>query len=76
MGNKEVQANNVNHWSELNHIADEYDETSSGTQILEKIKAIQNAISQKDKTIMKNLNKKPRVQTIFLCILNNKIFIK
>lgn len=64
MGNKEAQAANVNHWSELNHITEEYDETSSGTQILEKIKVIQNAISQKDKSIIKNLNKKLKVQSI------------
>jgi hypothetical protein len=67
MGNKQ-ETEQVNHCLDLNNIADEYDDTDSEINILNKLAMILNLLQSKALFIVKNLNKKPKVNLNFLKI--------
>lgn len=63
MGNKQ-ETENINHWSDLAHISEEYDESETGQSIIDRLNSILKLIRVNDKTIIQNLNKKQRVNLI------------
>jgi hypothetical protein len=70
MGNKQ-ETEQVNHWSDLIHLSEEYDESDSGVNIVNKLEMILKLLQSNDKSIVKTLNKKPKVIYQFLKISLN-----
>lgn len=60
MGNKQ-EIEQVNHFSDLIQLTEEYDESETGANILNKLEMILALLKSNDKTMAKQLNKKQKV---------------
>ena len=63
MGNKQ-NVEQVNHCSDLLQLAEEYDESDTGTNILNKLDVILTLLKSGDKNLARQLNKKQKVSKI------------